>query len=100
MTTNKLILDKVWELVGIDFVGPLPETERGNKYIITCTDLFSKWPVIFTTFGIPKAVLSDNGSEFCNKVRSTCIHLPVQGDQNTMITHRCDSIQMKVFVSS
>ena len=25
-------------------VGPLPEMSRGNKYLITCTCYFSKWP--------------------------------------------------------
>ena len=30
--------------IGIDLVGPLPETFRGNKYLITCTCYFSKWP--------------------------------------------------------
>ena len=35
---------KVCHRVGIDLVGPLPETKRGNKYIITLTDYFSKWP--------------------------------------------------------
>jgi hypothetical protein len=34
----------VWHRIGIDLVGPLPETARGNKYMITCTDYFSKWP--------------------------------------------------------
>ena len=24
-------------------IGPMPETPRGNKYIITLTDYFSKW---------------------------------------------------------
>ena len=27
----------------MDLIGPLPETPRGNKYIITLTDYFSKW---------------------------------------------------------
>lgn len=30
--------------VGIDLIGPLPKTARGNKYIITLVDYFSKWP--------------------------------------------------------
>ena len=25
-------------------IGPLPETARGNRYIITLVDYFSKWP--------------------------------------------------------
>ena len=27
----------------MDLIGPLTETARGNKYIITLTDYFSKW---------------------------------------------------------
>ena len=27
----------------MDLIGPLTETPRGNKYIITITDYFSKW---------------------------------------------------------
>lgn len=27
----------------MDLIGPMPETPRGNKYIITITDYFSKW---------------------------------------------------------
>ena len=34
----------VWQQIGIDLVGPLPETLSGNKYIMTVTDYFSKWP--------------------------------------------------------
>lgn len=30
--------------VGIDLVGPLPRTARGNKFIVTLMDYFSKWP--------------------------------------------------------
>src|ERR1043165_9910835 len=33
-----------WERVGIDFVGPFPETNQGNKYIITAIDYFTRWP--------------------------------------------------------
>ena len=29
--------------VGIDLVGPLQATKRGNRYIITCIDYMTKW---------------------------------------------------------
>ena len=34
---------QIWHQVGMDLIGPLPETSLGNKYIITLTDYFSKW---------------------------------------------------------
>lgn len=33
-----------YEQVGIDLIGPLPQTDSGNKYIVTLVDYFSKWP--------------------------------------------------------
>ena len=32
---------EVWHQIGMDFIGPLKETPRGNKYIMTVTDYFS-----------------------------------------------------------
>ena len=37
------VISKLWCQVGMDLVGPFPETMRGNKYIVTLTDYFSKW---------------------------------------------------------
>ena len=34
---------KFWQKVGMDLVGPLPLTPRGNRYIVTLTDYFTKW---------------------------------------------------------
>ena len=34
---------KVWYQVGMDLIGPMPVTPRGNKYIVTLTDYFTKW---------------------------------------------------------
>ena len=34
---------QLWHQVGMDIIGPLPETSLGNKYIITLSDYFSKW---------------------------------------------------------
>lgn len=30
--------------MAIDIVGPLPQTMRGNWYVITFTDYLTKWP--------------------------------------------------------
>ena len=38
------------ERVAMDIVGPLPETERENKYILVVGDYFSKW---MEAYGIP-----------------------------------------------
>ena len=87
-TINFIYTHKTLEYVGTDFVGTLNETPSGNRYILTCTDLFSKWPVAYplpnkeaitvakailqlvTTYGFPYAIISDNGTEFCNQVNN------------------------------
>ena len=75
-------------------VGPLTETPRGNKYIITATDYFSKWPEaaplpdktavgvadflfsLFCRHGWPERIISDQGREFVNAVsRYIGIHI-------------------------
>ena len=34
---------QIFHQLGMDLIGPLPETAQGNKCIITLTDYFSKW---------------------------------------------------------
>ena len=68
---------------GIDFIGRLPLTKRGNKWIIVAVDHCTRWPVaqavpeatskavanfiyeqIFMQFGTPDEILSDRGANF------------------------------------
>ena len=75
---------KLFDLWGIDFMGPFPSS-HGNEYILVAVDYVSKWVEavatqkadgktvlkflkknIFTRFGTPRAILSDGGSHFCN----------------------------------
>jgi len=72
-----------WERVSVDITGPHPKSSRGNVYILTLVDHFSKWaeaiplpnhtaPVVaralmnqvFVRFGVPRQLLSDRGPEF------------------------------------
>ena len=68
---------------GIDFAGPLPTSDRGNKYILVCIEHFTKWveliPLpskssanvaraflenVLSRYGVPGVVLTDQGTEF------------------------------------
>mgnify|MGYP003389980841 FL=1 len=72
-----------WERVSIDITGPHPRSKKGNEYILTMIDHFSKWaeafPIrahtaptvakllvtqVFSRFGCPKQILADQGPEF------------------------------------
>jgi transposase InsO family protein len=76
-----------WERVAVDLTGPHPVSRSGHVYILTVLDMFTKWAeaiplknkeaitvaralvdVVFTRFGIPLQLLSDNGKEFDNAV--------------------------------
>ena len=77
---------ELFDLWGIDFMGPFP-TSYNNLYILLAVDYVSKWveaiPTrtndakvvaqflrsnIFSRFGTPRALITDNGAHFCNKV--------------------------------
>ncbi|KAG1318626.1 hypothetical protein G6F62_012250 [Rhizopus arrhizus] len=77
----------LFEQFSIDYVGPFPLSLRGNKYVLVAVENFSRWPVamaypradavttalflyehIFTQFGPPSHLLSDNGSHFLNDI--------------------------------
>lgn len=80
------VADKAWSMIGIDLVGPLVETERGNKYIAVATDYLTKYPEvmplksksaedvsefivdIICRHGAPDTILTDRGREFCNHI--------------------------------
>lgn len=76
----------IFEHVHIDIIGPIRSTCRGNSYIITATDAFSKWAFaqayqsvtttsviefmesfIICIYGKPKIVISDRGPQFTSK---------------------------------
>ncbi|KAH9750406.1 hypothetical protein KPL71_013870 [Citrus sinensis] len=83
--TNILEVE-VFDVWGIDFMGPFP-LSFGNLYILVAVDYVSKWveaatlPTndaktvvtflqknVFSRFGTPRAIISDEGTHFCNKI--------------------------------
>ena len=76
---------EVFDLWGLDFMRAFTSSCR-NQYILLAVDYVSKWveaiatPTndakvvlkflkknIFTRFGVPRALITDNGTHFCNK---------------------------------
>ncbi|GJV76021.1 reverse transcriptase domain-containing protein, partial [Tanacetum coccineum] len=83
MPQNNIKVCDVFDIWGIDFMGPFPNS-KGNKYILVAVDYVSKWveaqalPTndarvvirflrkLFARFEVPKALISDRGTHFYN----------------------------------
>ena len=79
----KIKTSGLFERFGIDFIGPLPKTADGNRYIIVAVEYLTKWAVarathvdtaaeaakfifeeIVCVFGLPNTLASDRGTHF------------------------------------
>ncbi|GJY50471.1 reverse transcriptase domain-containing protein [Tanacetum coccineum] len=83
MPLTNILVSEVFDIWGIDFMWPFPSSQN-NKYILVAVDYVSKWveaealPTndarvvvkflrkLFSRFGVPKALISDRGTHFCN----------------------------------
>ena len=91
MPQQSMIFCEVFDVWGIDFMGPFPSS-YGNLYILLAVDYVSKWVEakatrtndskvvstflkenIFSRFGIPKALVSDRGTHFLNRTISALL---------------------------
>jgi len=85
MPLNPILEIELFDVWGIDFMGPFSNS-FGNQYILIAMDYVSKWAEaipsrtndnkvvikflkenIFSRFGTPRAIISDNGTHFCNR---------------------------------
>jgi hypothetical protein len=77
----------ILDLMGMDFIGPVPQSSNGNKYILVCTDYLSRYAItqatanctaetaakflvekIILQYGVPKQLLTDRGTHFMSNV--------------------------------
>nr|GFA77031.1 reverse transcriptase domain-containing protein [Tanacetum cinerariifolium] len=83
MPQHSIQICEIFDVWGIDFMGPFPSS-RGNKYILVAVDYLSKWveakalptndarvvckflKSLFARFGTPRAIISDRGTYFFN----------------------------------
>ena len=91
---DRRVMERPWQVVAGDIMGPLCKSRRGYKYILVFQDLFTRLtrhsihstsldPLrkvkgktvlkelvkqVFLRYGTPEVFLSDNGTEFKNRV--------------------------------
>ncbi|GJS35946.1 reverse transcriptase domain-containing protein [Tanacetum coccineum] len=83
MPQNAIQVCEIFDVWGIDFMGPFPSS-HGNKYILVAVDYLSKWveakalptndarvvvkflKSLFARLGTPRAIISDRRTYFCN----------------------------------
>ncbi|XP_070679249.1 uncharacterized protein [Malus domestica] len=89
MPQQSILVIELFDVWGIDFMGPFPSS-HGNLYILVAVDYVSKWVeaiasptckssvvlgflqnTIFLRFGVPRAIISDEGTHFLNRTMAS-----------------------------
>jgi len=109
------IIETPFDRVAVDLVGPIhPETDKGNRYILTMVDYATRYPEavplkdiktetvaeamvnMFTRVGVPKEILSDQGSQFLSAVmKEVCRLLSVKQLVTTPFHPICNGLVEK-----
>ena len=100
------------ERVGLDILGPLPESSLGNKYILVVSDYFTKWVEAYpmpnqetvtianvlvnefiSRFGVPLLLHSDQGSQFESSLfQELCLLLDIDKTRTTAYHPQSDGL--------
>ncbi|CAM8999789.1 unnamed protein product [Rhodiola kirilowii] len=86
-----ILVNDVFDIWGLDFMGPFP-VSCGYTYILVAVDYVSKWVEakatrcddaktvieflrtnLFCRYGVPKAIISDQGTHFCNRIMAATL---------------------------
>ncbi|RVW88311.1 Retrovirus-related Pol polyprotein from transposon 17.6 [Vitis vinifera] len=130
MPMNPILIVELFDVWGIDLMGPFPMS-FDNSYILVGVDYVSKWVEaipckqndhrvvlkflkenIFSRFGVPKAIISDGDTHFCNKPFETLLakygvkhkvvtpYHPQTSGQVELANKEIKNILMKMVISS
>ena len=100
------------ERIAIDVMGPLPNSDRGNKYILVVSDYFTKWTESFampnqeaetvadivvrefvSRFGVPRQLHTDQGRNFESRLfQEMCRILEIDKTRTTPLRPQSDGM--------
>lgn len=79
-------VDRRWQMISTDIIGPFPKSGKGHIYVLTVTDYFSKFTLyfsmrralsstiikaleetVFLLLGVPEFVIYDNGEQYTSR---------------------------------
>nr|VZI14049.1 unnamed protein product [Spirometra erinaceieuropaei] len=116
--------------LGVDIVGPFPQSRKGNRYLLVMVDFFTKWAeaaplpdqttatvaeAIMSTwvarFGVPDVIHSDQGANFesllvhelCSRLgiqKTRTTAYPPQGNGQTERTNKSILSLLRAFIDS
>jgi transposase InsO family protein len=82
---SSFLPESPWETISVDLMGPYPKGANQNRYLLVIVDIFSKYVEVFPLraatsekvveklwevicrWGLPKVIISDNGSQFISR---------------------------------
>ena len=99
------IIETPFERIALDIVGPLPKTSRGHRYLLVILDYATRYPealplraatskavareltLLFSRVGLPKEILTDQGSCFMSRVMKELLKLLQVAQLRTSVYH-------------
>lgn len=83
---NRPVIDRPWQCISLDYIGPFPRSRSGNSYVLVVNDYFTKFTLLFPSraatakslakqveegvflmFGTPQSLMCDNGAQMKSK---------------------------------
>ena len=104
-STEQTMVVPAWpfDMWGIDLIGPFPKAKGKMTHVVVAVDYFTKWveakalatiseeniinfvhDQIWCRFGLPRVIVSDNGTQFATKFTAECNRLRIEHRQSAV----------------